>query len=234
MKDTSRPKKPAKIWETLKRIGKAILREKKFVDSSAKYWDKRYQSGGNSGAGSYGKFADWKAEVLNAFVQENNVQTVIELGCGDGNQLSLAEYPAYIGFDVSEYAVEMCCKRFESDNTKSFKHMNNYHAEKAELTLSLDVIYHLVEDDVFENYMKCLFESSSRFVVIYSSNDETLNADTVRHVRHRKFTDWIDKNFPQWRFIKTIPNKYPQCGNHLEGSFSDFFFYEKRDVGQCE
>jgi hypothetical protein len=45
--------------------------------------------------GSYGKFAAFKAEVLNAFVQEMRVDTVIEFGCGDGNQLTLARYPLF-------------------------------------------------------------------------------------------------------------------------------------------
>jgi hypothetical protein len=39
-----------------------------------------------------------------------------------------------------------------------------------DLELSLDVIYHLVEDEVFDAYMRSLFAHAGRFVVIYSSN----------------------------------------------------------------
>src|SRR5258708_24901292 len=67
-----------------------------FQGSSA-YWEDRYRTGGNSGAGSYNSLALFKAEILNAFVRANGVQKVIEFGCGDGNQLSLFEYPCYIG-----------------------------------------------------------------------------------------------------------------------------------------
>ena len=51
---------------------------------SAIYWEQRYAGGGTSGAGSYGAAGRLKAEFLNAFVREHEVQSVIELGCGDG------------------------------------------------------------------------------------------------------------------------------------------------------
>jgi hypothetical protein len=35
---------------------------------------------------------------------------------------------------------------------------------RAELGLSLEVIFHLVEDDVFDVYMRHLFASATRFV----------------------------------------------------------------------
>lgn len=39
--------------------------------------------GNNSGAGSYGRLADFKAEIINQFVTENDVREVVEWGCGD-------------------------------------------------------------------------------------------------------------------------------------------------------
>ena len=60
---------------------------------SAAYWEERYRTGGNSGCGSYGHLANWKAEIVNDFVAATGVQRVIEHGAGDGNQLSLARYP---------------------------------------------------------------------------------------------------------------------------------------------
>ncbi len=77
----------------------------------AKYWNGRYKAGGNSGIGSYGRLAEFKAEIINNFVADYEIHTVIEWGCGDGNQLSLAQYPQYIGFDVSLKSVKMCKKK---------------------------------------------------------------------------------------------------------------------------
>src|SRR5689334_14993422 len=84
---------------------------------SASYWADRYQAGGNSGVGSYGVLADFKAATLNDFVAANNVGSVIEFGCGDGNQLSLANYPRYLGLDVAKGAIELCRTRFGGDRS---------------------------------------------------------------------------------------------------------------------
>src|SRR5438105_12008770 len=49
--------------------------------TSAQYWEDLYASGGNSGSGSYNRSARYKATVLNAFVQNHNIGTVLEWGC---------------------------------------------------------------------------------------------------------------------------------------------------------
>lgn len=116
--------------------------------NSKKYWENRYSTGGNSGAGSYGKFAQYKSIILNEFVQNNKINKVIEFGCGDGNQLQLAKYPEYLGLDVSTTALDLCKNKFKHDKSKVFKPLKQYKQETADLVLSLDVIFHLVEDKV--------------------------------------------------------------------------------------
>jgi hypothetical protein len=174
---------------------------------SGDYWERRYASGDTSGAGSYGEFAEFKAEVVNAFVAEHDVRSVIELGCGDGNQVALASYPSYLGFDVSATVVERCRDRFRSDATKSFEVLSAYRGQKADLSLSLDVIYHLVEDDVFESYMHTLFGAADRFVVVYSSDRDEPAGLRGAHVRHRRFTTWVEEHLPGWRLAERIPNR---------------------------
>jgi hypothetical protein len=183
------------------------------------YWSERYRSGGNSGGGSYGRLAEFKASIINAFVQEHGINSVIEFGCGDGAQLQLARYPAYLGFDIADEAVAMCRAIAANDKTKAFRNVSQYKHERADLALSLDVIFHLVEDHVFQEYMRCLFSSADRYVIIYSSNyDEDWPAP---HVKHRKFTDWIEKFHSDFVLIQDIPNRYPN------ESFADFYIFEK-------
>jgi SAM-dependent methyltransferase len=201
-------------------------RGEKAFPGSAAFWEMRYRAGGHSGVGSYGFFAEFKAEVLNNFVEKKNVQSVIEFGCGDGHQLTLARYPQYLGFDVSTTAISLCKVRFVSDRSKVFRKMTEYNGEKADLTLSLDVIYHLVEDEVFNEYMQTLFEASNCYVIIYSSDSENCNT-LGSHVRHRKFTHWIESNLSTWKLLERIPNRYPYHGNYLKGSFADFYIYER-------
>ena len=95
------------------------LRFRQFVFPGSKnYWEKRYSLGGNSGQGSYGKSAEFKSEILNKFVRENCISSVTEYGCGDGNQLTYAEYPQYIGLDISEQAVALSSDMFSEDSSK--------------------------------------------------------------------------------------------------------------------
>ncbi len=194
---------------------------------SESYWKNRYKAGGNSGDGSYNQLAEFKAEILNSFVSDYGVTSVIEYGCGDGSQLSLAQYSNYIGFDVSPEALSNCLKKFEDDDTKTFNLMESYSGETADLTLSLDVIYHLVESDVFEDYMGKLFNSSTRYVIIYSSNSDDNPEGTAAHVRHRHFSKWITDNKKDWKLLERIPNRHPFSGDTKEGSFADFYFYSK-------
>ena len=140
-----------------KKIRELLSFERKLFPGTEAYWQNRYAAGGNSGSGSYNKLAEFKAEIINGFVNQNKVGMVIEYGCGDGNQLTLAEYESYVGYDVSPKAIEICREKFQHDKKKKFGVINEYRGERAELTLSLDVIYHLVEDDVYHSYMQTLF-----------------------------------------------------------------------------
>jgi hypothetical protein len=202
---------------------KQILKPRNF-QGSKKYWEDRYAGGGLSGRGSYGELAQYKADVLNRFVIEQQVASVIEFGCGDGNQLGLASYPKYTGLDVSATAIRTCIQAYGSDPSKSFflydsfAFQDNGHLFSSDLALSLDVTYHLVEDEVFHHYMKHLFAASKRLVAIYAWD---VNGADKGHVRHRKFSDWVKANEPSWEILRVnsdIPKPAEAC---------DFFFYRK-------
>ncbi len=185
--------------------GNAILEIAVTFENSNAYWRKRYETGGNSGKGSYGSLAEFKAEFLNRFVELNKVAKVIELGCGDGNQLRYARYPKYVGYDISDVAVRMCTDLFRADASKAFHVIDDRMApESGDLAMSLDVIYHLVEDEVFDRYMRRLFAAAKTFVVIYAGNREMPPRDP--HVRQRRFSEWIDENAEAFAFAGRLEN----------------------------
>jgi SAM-dependent methyltransferase len=202
---------------------------------SKEFWETRYSLGGNSGQGSYGKFADFKANALNEFVRGKAILSVIEFGCGDGNQLSLSKYPKYIGLDVSPTAISLCREKFNQDKSKSFFLYNpscfvdRQNVFLADLCLSLDVIYHLVEDDVYHAYMDHLFSASKRFVIVYSSDMDQAGGAHARHVRHRNFSLRVKERFPGWKLLEKIKNPYPGRGDFGQGSFADFFIFKKNE-----
>jgi hypothetical protein len=195
-------------------------------ETSASYWESRYAAGVTSGVGSYDELARFKATVLNDFVREQGITSVVELGCGDGNQLSLSDYPVYTGFDVAPSAVARCVSTFKKDRSKAFAlygpttFSSGYIAHRADLTMSLDVLFHLVEDEVFDQHLRDLFGLARRFVVIYSSNDEA--PDIGDHVRHREFTRWVQQHRPDWTLVRHVPNPYRGT---VDGAIADFWFY---------
>ena len=203
----------------------SLLRQRTMFPGSATFWERIYAGGGTSGAGSYGLLAEGKAAFLNSFVRDHSVQSIVEFGCGDGNQLSLADYPHYVGLDVSRMAIQLCQRRFADDPTKSFFlydgtcFVDRGCLFETDLALSLDVIYHLVEDPVFEKYMTHLFAAARRFVVVYATNGE--HWDAAPHVRHRHFTPWVDVHCPDWRLMSVTPG--PNCGPGR----ADFFVFAR-------
>lgn len=199
--------------------------------SSPSYWEGRYRQGGNSGVGSYGRLARFKAEVLNAFVAEHGINSVVEFGCGDGAQLTLASYPSYMGLDVSPHVVKLCRQRFKNDPTKRFYDLQSVDggSVRAELSLSLDVIYHLVEDGIYQAYMRNLADTATRFVCVYSSNVSL--PGHVPHIRHRCFTDWFADNAPEWTLMGHIRNAFPHDpANPDETSWADFYFFARAGI----
>lgn len=210
--------------QRLRSLARPVLR--RLFRGSAPYWEERYAKGGNSGAGSYGELSKFKAEVLNGFVRDHAVTSVIEFGCGDGHQLSLAAYPIYSGLDVAPTAINRCLERFDGDRAKSFYLYSTLHfvdhrrAFHADLALSLDVLYHLVEDEIFEAYLRHLFAAADRYVIIYASDSHV--PDPAPHVRHRPFTPWVQQNIDGWRLRDKVENSISD-----RHAVSDFFIFER-------
>lgn len=190
------------------------------------YWEGRYANGGTSGAGSYGRQAEWKADIVNRWVTELQVTSVIDLGCGDGNQLGLADYPRYLGLDPSASAVRRCIERFADDPTKSFMAFDPQATHdpagwlRGDMALSMEVIFHLVEQDLFEDYMRRLFASADRFVVICSNDADATS--TATHERHRSFTEWVNTHQVEWALAERVD---PPADVDL---MSSMFLYRKK------
>jgi cyclopropane fatty-acyl-phospholipid synthase-like methyltransferase len=194
--------------------------------NSSKYWESRYFNGGTSGVGSYGKLASYKAEVINSFVKKNNIKNAIDFGCGDGNQTTLYNIPKYIGLDISKTAIELCKQKFRDDPSKQFLlyqsqffNKNNM-IENADLTLSIDVLFHLVEYDIFLKYIDDLFSHSNQYVIIYSTNFNKTYSSF--HQIDREFTSIIEEKIRNFKLFKVITN--PCKGKE---TMSDFFIYKK-------
>lgn len=181
--------------------------------NSKEYWENRYKSGGNSGAGSQGIIAEYKARIINEFVEKNNIQTVCELGCGDV-QFTLYNIPEFTGYDVSKFVIERNKRNFKQYKfTDSIDELDSY-----DLTMSLDVILHLIEEGVYQEYMKNLFRLSNKYVLIYSPNRNEILGGI--HNKYREFLPEVPENFELIQFIDN-----PHKGALTQ---ADFFIFKKQ------
>jgi SAM-dependent methyltransferase len=200
---------------------------KRWFHTSAVHWQRHYKRGGDSGPGSYGKFASYKADLINKVIRERRIRSIIELGCGDGNQLTSLEVDQYIGLDISKVAIQHCIALHGSNAKRSFiwYDQDYFHdplrVVSADCAMSLDVIFHLIEDDVFARYVRNLFNSGRRFVIIYGLDEEEVQPVHVS-VRLRKYSDYIATSVPEFRVALHIAAK---------GEFSDFYLYERISNG---
>lgn len=209
----------------IKRFLKLVLKKLTyFTFSSHNYWEKRYARGGNSGAGSYNQIAEFKTKVINDFITLKKVDKILDYGCGDGNQCKYFLIKNYLGIDVSKTSIKICKEKYNNDNTKKFLLWNKQNESliyefKPDLVISLDVIFHLVEDVVFEQYLNNLFSFSQKYVIIFSTNR---NEQIALHQKNRKFTDYIEEKISNWELNKIIENPYKGADSQ-----ADFYIYEK-------
>lgn len=126
----------------------------------------------------------------------------------------------YTGVDISEHIINICKQKYNHLKNKNFLTYAEYYKMtcKFDLSLSLDVIYHLVDDNIYKKYMNDLFNSTNKFVIIYSTNYQEKYNNS--HVYSRKFTDYINLKFPQAKLLSHESNPYS------EKSSADFFVYQ--------
>lgn len=200
---------------------------------SSVYWEERYKKGGNSGASAFNRLAQFKIDVLNQFLDEHpDISVCYEWGFGDGAFLNEVRFPNYVGAEVSETALHICKEKYMGDEKKHFfmiEEMLEYIKEHGtcDLAVSLDTLFNLVEDDVYETYMERLFKYTEKYVCILSSD---FDRPQVGHEKRRCFTSYVSEHFPEFKLIQKIENKYPyDFTKPNETSLSDFYFYERKN-----
>ena len=183
----------------------------KQTSSYKEYWEERYLHGINSGGGSYGELAEFKAEIINSFIETHNIKSVIEFGCGDGNNLALYKIQSYVGYDISQKAIDICKQKFWYDAGKTFgmystnAFIANY---QFDLVLCVDVLYHVIEDTDYLILLKDIFRSTNKFVILYTSNH--YEPYIKGHIKHRNILKDLAVYQKFFKVIKVIQNRFPE------------------------
>lgn len=118
----------------------------------------------SSGPGSRGEFAAWKVQVLNDFFQQQAIQSVVDFGSGDGVVAQELKVPDYVGMDVLPQSVGQC-KRMMPGREFHLIKPSEVVNRTAEVALSLEVIFHLTDED-YRVHMDNLLRCAQRFLII--------------------------------------------------------------------
>lgn len=199
------------------------------------YWDKHYLSGGDSGAGSFGAHSTWKADIVNQVISTYQVNTVLEFGCGDGNQLVKFQIPEYRGLDVSQTAVDACRDAFKNDSSKSFQVIrpgSNTDFSSAQLVMSLEVLMHITSEVDYLWTLEKIFESSEKLVLIQAPLFEYTLFPKHSHEKYRDIFRYLIDYLDRWSviglFVHPSVNSANRRKNVVGEMSSDFILLQKR------
>ncbi|WP_141504271.1 class I SAM-dependent methyltransferase [Paenibacillus luteus] len=189
------------------------------------YWENNYAKGGTSGSGSYGVLADFKAEIINDFIEEHSIQKVIEFGCGDGNQISLMKYGQYLGLDVANSSIDICAQRFAGDLTKSFlpynpRHFVNHGFLSSELVVCLDVLYHITDNNDFRKTLDDIFSCQASYVILYTRITGANEPNVVPTIQDRDIMQHLEA-YTDYQMLSILEQK------HKELSSASFIILKK-------
>jgi len=144
------------------------------------YWDSRYESGGNSGYGSYGEQLEKKLKWLSGL----DIETISDIGCGDFNFGShlLEMYPKvrYWGYDISDVIITQNRAKYPQ-----YTFSTGGMIPKADLVLCVDVLFHILDDAEYESTLKELEALQTKYLAVTAYEEDRPSPSP--HLALRKF-----------------------------------------------
>lgn len=185
---------------------------------SIEIWKKRPNF---SGDGSRGKLATFKADFVNNFIEENNIESIIDFGCGDLQNAKLLKVKEYLGIDIVHHAhpPDILAKQFNTIVSR----FDEFSADKkADLCLCMDVLYHILEDEqeYLEKTLNKIIECSKKYFIIYAQ--DSYQDDSVLQYRgHLHNSPW--RQILETKNVELI-REQEKCE---PGTSARFFIYQK-------
>jgi 2-polyprenyl-3-methyl-5-hydroxy-6-metoxy-1,4-benzoquinol methylase len=151
-------------------------------------------SGELSGSGSYGHAADEYVAFLTAFVKEQDIQSILDIGCGDFNigARVAPHVPCYHAVDVSARIIAINKSRFASMTNVDFRQVNacTEPLVKADLVTVRQVLQHLTNAQI-EMILKNIERTEPKFALITEHLSEQTrsfrpNLDLPSHTAHTR------------------------------------------------
>lgn len=140
------------------------------------YWERRYQAGGNSGAGSRGDEAEWKIARIARLVAEHGVRSILDLGSGDGwvARRLMERLPpdvSYRGLDIAPSAVDQARALALPNMRFDVADFTAGPGERADLVLCMDVLFHLSTPEKHQSAIDAICRSLGKVAVVAAWNE---------------------------------------------------------------
>ncbi len=173
----------------------------------SQYWNARYRAGRSSGEGSEGARAMAKAQRINDLIRVENVCSIVDWGVGDGAVLSMVTPDVdYLGTDVAPIAIARLAQSYRKVERRAFKMADVAAADGdvGDMAMSLDVIFHCVWNDEYDEHLRRLFASARRLVLVHATDHD--GGRTAAHVRWRQWTPDVAERFGDWTLAERAEN----------------------------
>jgi 2-polyprenyl-3-methyl-5-hydroxy-6-metoxy-1,4-benzoquinol methylase len=156
-------------------VDEAILRANREISAIIRdqydnllYWNNRYAAFPElgSGIGSRGKTLKYKQALLKDPVAPFIEDTVLEVGCGDLETSKDFKFKNYIGYDLSEAALQMArqkCPDWEFVQGSLYPHNEN---RKADLVICLDVLIHQKKREDYHGLLSALVWAAKKRLIV--------------------------------------------------------------------
>jgi SAM-dependent methyltransferase len=154
------------------------------------FWNKRYSENPNlgSGPGSRGNMAIDKKNFISSLIKANNLETVLDYGCGDLHSINPEQCKEYVGTDISDVILQ---KNSLKHSDKIFVKPENIPDKKFDLVVCQDVLIHQDSINKFNSiFYTCLEKTKKYFLFSILKNE--LNA--VANVYYYKVPNRFLKN----------------------------------------
>jgi hypothetical protein len=142
-----------------------------------KFFSNLYASGGwgkvPSGGGSTPENTVQYRKFLIDFINENNIQTVWDYGCGDWTFSKLIDWGKvkYNGIEVVKKLVDQLNNKYKKTNIKFFyitqKNFKNFYAKQGDLLIIKDVLQHWYNDEIVDFLDNVI--PNFRFIIVTNS-----------------------------------------------------------------
>ena len=157
--------------------------------NTTEYWEARYKARDISGSGSAGTNLDYKISLLKNILLEKEVNSVIDLGCGQSAVLTGLDFIEYLGIDVSSNVINENKQRFPNRKFYELKVIQN-RSDLGELVLSSEVIFCLNRKELDE-HLQHLNQFSTKYIAIFTKKPRTfLVLPWTPNLKWRPLENW--------------------------------------------